>query len=925
MTGDGTLAGGMNTARVIIGREAELAKLVGFISTIGEARALVLTGSPGIGKTTLLDAAVEEACERHMHVLTARPAEPESPLSYSALADLLETLDALEPSSLPAPQLHALDVVLLRADPHGAPPAPRAVYAALLNVLRALAARERVIIAVDDIQWLDEATAQALAFVARRLATANVRFLLAKRDVQSPVLERAFPPAELRRVELGALSFGAIREVLSLRLGTLLPRRVIRRVVEASGGNPLFALELGRLLVERGLPRAEEELPLPRPVEDLVGDRFMRLSPGVRRLLLAVALCPNLRWPQLLSLGEPAAAEEVVAAGLLVKDNDRVRITHPTLAAAARQRGMHERLSMHLELADIVDNEELRAHHLALGSEVPNDHTAARLSSAASRAASRGAVVDASALAAHALRLTPPASAARSDRVLALAERLVVVGDHTRVSELLTSELDAMTEARSRARAHQLLAVTTFALSHVDDAGARLRKALDESADDPALHARAMAGWSGHLSVGEVARIDEAERCALEVLPDARRAGPDVECEVLYALALARKLRGRSFEHLQARFQQVSAGALSIQAGVERLAADRLVVRGLVDEARIAFTRLLTLADTRGEDFSYLWLLQQSCELELRAGCWDAAERLLEDWEGSPDRQVLDDRAYQRCRALLAAGRGTGDAKHLADRVIEACEAKGMRWNLLEALRARGLAVLLAGDTLSAAESFSAVWQHNQREGVDEPGEFPVAADLVEALVALDQLEDAAAVAKRLRGLAEEQEHPWGCITATRCEALLALASGRDEGALQDLVRASADYEARGLHFDHARTLLSAGRAARRLNKRRLARDLLGQAVGAFEEIGSPGWADAARVELDGISGRRRSSAAVLTAAEQRAAVLAARGRSNKEIAAELYVSVPTVESHLSHAYAKLGIRSRGQLRQRMSELDGEG
>lgn len=433
------------------------------------------------------------------------------------------------------------------------------------------------------------------------------------------------------------------------------------------------------------------------------------------------------------------------------------------------------------------------------------------------------------------------------------------------------------------------------------------------------MRAVAAAHWSRFLSAGRVEAIEEAERVAVEALPAARRAGQAVEREVLFALSFARKLRGLPIDALGERSATVSPDAFSLLRGVERIAADRLGTRGHVREARTLFRRLLELADERGEGWSSIWVLHQLCELELRAGEWEAAALLLDECEDLPERSLLDPRGYKRCRALLAAGRGNAEeAERLAVETIEVCAARGLRWNLLEALRARGVAALLAHDPERAAESLAAVWEHTEREGVTEPAEFPVAPDLVEALTELGCLDEARAVTERLRQLAQQQQHPWGLATATRCEALLGLAETREESALVRLSEAAGAYLHLGLRFDHARTLLVAGRAARRLRKWKLARGLLEQAAAAFGAIGSRGWAEEARGELGRVAGRRSQARGGLTASERRVVTLAADGLSNKQIAGQLHVSVHTVERHLTHSYAKLGVRSRSQLASRL-------
>ena len=254
----------------------------------------------------------------------------------------------------------------------------------------------------------------------------------------------------------------------------------------------------------------------------------------------------------------------------------------------------------------------------------------------------------------------------------------------------------------------------------------------------------------------------------------------------------------------------------------------------------------------------------------------------------------------------------------LAAEAIQASESNPHEWDRLEALRAAGLGALLAGEPERAAASLAAVWEHTQREGVDDPGAFPVAGDLAEALADAGRPEAAREVTGLLAGLAAAQQHPWGLATAARSAAIVTLAEGYDEAAAAGLAQAAAAYQALGLDFDAARALLVLGRAQRRAKKRAAARQSLGQARAGFGQLGCPGWARAAAAELDRVSGRRAAPGGGLTPGEQRVAELAASGLSNREIAAQLYLNVATVEAHLSRAYAKLGVRSRTQLARRL-------
>jgi DNA-binding CsgD family transcriptional regulator len=224
------------------------------------------------------------------------------------------------------------------------------------------------------------------------------------------------------------------------------------------------------------------------------------------------------------------------------------------------------------------------------------------------------------------------------------------------------------------------------------------------------------------------------------------------------------------------------------------------------------------------------------------------------------------------------------------------------------------VAALLAGDPQQAAASLAAVWEHMEREGVDDPGATPVAGDLAEALAETGQVEAAAAVIGRLARLAAAQRHPWGLATADRAKAVVILVGGYDEAAAARLAGAAAAYRALGLGWDAARALLVLGRAQRRAKKRAAARDCLQQAQSLFGQLGCPGWAAAAAAETDRVSGRRAAPAGVLTPGERRVAELAAAGLSNKQVAAQLYLSVNTVQARLSQVYAKLGVGSRAQL-----------
>jgi DNA-binding CsgD family transcriptional regulator len=903
----------------VVGRASELSSLADFLVSDRWPRAFVLAGGPGVGKTTLWDAAVAHGRERAVRVIAARASGAETRLSFAALIDLLDGVEDEAFAGLPPPQRTALEVALYRTEPTSTPPEPHAIALGVLNVLRALAARRTVLVALDDVQWLDRASEDALTFAARRLSDERVAFLLARRPGPPSDLERALDRTPLERLEVRAPSLDAVRRILSQRLGLTLPRHVLRRVYEATLGNPLFALELGRMLMEVGLPATGEDLPVPDAVENLLGTRVAGLPEPARRVLLAVALDPTLRTGQLVSLGEPDAVDAAVEAGVVVVDGDDVRAGHPLLAAAAvREASRAERRELHLALAGVVAAGELRTRHLALAAPRPDAELATTVAAAAANASQRGAPRAAVELAEHALRLTPHDDASRDARVLELAGYLVVAGEKRRVTALLKPRLPSLPTAAMRARALVLLA--NGEIRGNDDIQRYLEQALVESGDDLQARASVLADMAENVAAVRVERIAEAEAWALEAVPATAAAEPELERRALYALAWARSLGGRPIDDVWERFRSASPGSFHIGHSPERVAGQRLVWRGEIAAARAVLTRQLAEADERGELSSYALQRLHVCELELRAGGWDAAETLLDEWAESADRELLHWPMYERCRALLAAGRGLPDeARRWGKEAETRASAAGVRWDQLEAQRALATAELLLHETDRAAERLREVWEHTESEGVRDPGAFPVAPELVEALLERGEVEAARLVTARVEERAEQQDHPWGRVTARRCASHAALALVYDEAAVTGLERAAEEYARLGLCFDAARSLLALGREQRRSRKWGAARATLERAAAAFDALGSPGWAEEARSELERVGARRPSPAGELTPTERRVAELAVQGLANKEIAQALVVSVSTVEFHLSNTYSKLGVRSRTQLAGRLA------
>jgi DNA-binding CsgD family transcriptional regulator len=896
----------------VIARDAELARLASFVTGEMPSRAMVLTGAPGIGKTTLWQAALAVARESGIAVHIARPAEQEVQLAFTAVADLLDGVDTTDLTAVPAPQVRALEVALVRADAHDEPAEPSAVAAGLTGTLRVLSERGARLVAIDDAPWLDQASATALSFAARRLRDHPVRFLLTCRSGEPSSVEAIFGVDELARVDVGPISLGATRSMLTQRLDLQPPRQVLRRLFELSQGNPLVALELGRLLAGRGVLDAE----LPALGGDLFADRVAALREPVRRVLLALALAGSLDRRELAALVGPLVVQDAHVAGVLDVDGTRVRPMHPLLAAAARHAAtVAERQKVHLDLASTLADETLCERHRALATDAPNEIVAMRAEAAAAKAILRGATRDAVELAEHALRLTAPDSPERAGRLLELGRYLTVAGEREQLRELVEPRLADLPVGPMRARALLLLSDAPDSWS---DQQEFLDEALAQCADDLELRARVLSIKALYVAIDQLRGFDQAEAWVFEALELSRSLGVEVQRHALTTLAWLNVLRGRSVDDLCGRFASAPQGWSLFESALERPAGIRAMARGHIDRARETFEKLRALADERGETSSTDTMHRQLCEIELRAGDVGAAERNFNEWREwtTPTDRHSQELAPARCRAMLEAVRGRPEqAERWAKEAIALSRTLQMYREETEARRAAGMAALLAGDAAAAIEQLQPLWEHARREHVDEPGAMPVAPQLVEALTEEGRLDEARAIADRLAELSEEQEHPWGRATVLRCRALIRLRSGGDaELADADLGEAATVYERLGLHFDAACSLLILGRAQRRRRKWAAARTALERAATTFAELGADGWHERAIAELSRVGGRRSSGSGTLSETELRVAQLAAQGRSNKQIAADLYITVHTVEKHLSHAYAKLGVRSRGQL-----------
>jgi hypothetical protein len=396
----------------IVGRDEELSLVAAFLGAPDErSAALVLEGEAGIGKSTVWRHGVDVARGNGFHVLEARPSESETALSFAGLGDLLgEAADDVL-LQLPPPQARALEVALLLRDPGVAPADQRRISTAVLGALRALARRRRVLVAIDDLQWLDAPTLAVIEYSARRLRDEAVALLLTRRLVGNDLplgLERAFG-VQLRRVALGPLSLGSLHRLLHERLDEPLPRPLLRRIHERSGGNPFFALELARAQATE--PGDE----LPETLGALVRDRLAGLPAATQRALaVAAALAqPVVEVVDGFAEGTVDALAAAEEARVVAVRCGAIRFAHPLLASGAYLAvDAPMRRANHARLAELVRDPEEAARHLALAAPGAHPQVATALASAAEHARARGAPAAAAELLERAAHLTPAEDAA---------------------------------------------------------------------------------------------------------------------------------------------------------------------------------------------------------------------------------------------------------------------------------------------------------------------------------------------------------------------------------------------------------------------------------------------------------------------------------------------------------------------------------
>jgi DNA-binding CsgD family transcriptional regulator len=844
---------------------------------------VLVTGPPGAGRSTVVATLTDRAHATGQRVLRCAPVEAEAGLPFLALIDLLSQVDS-DPAwlRLPGPWrgvLEAVGRVGVRPDDRGQ---QLAVRLAVLHLARALTDPGPVLLALDDLQWLDRDSAEVLRFVARRT--------------------------------------GRLRHPLRVVAAQRLPQPAGPTVVPAAGcPPPVLVLELA---------------PAPAPVRDRAAlrDRLASLTRSARLTLLTASAATGATGATVGLLeraGRPGAGGELAAAARLgiveLAPGGVVRFCHPELAAlVSAEATPRQRRQVHARLAAVATDPVERARHRAQAVTGADEPVAAALVRAARVARRRGAPAVAAELSRAAAERTPaPARAVR--RLLCAATDALAAGHCRQARRVAESVLATATSRRHRVGAWLvLLDAASQALGRAEPL---ISRALVEAGAEPGLQAQVRVRVAAKALVEGCPRRALAEAGQACRLAARARDRPTL-VRGLCLRATAELVIGRP--GLPATLRRVRAVAASgvelpVYLGPGHLLARWYLHQDRFDAARAELVPLIAQAEQGGRVEDLAGLLGNLAEVEVRAGrchlARQAAHRGVElvagaDLSAGPNLSV----------AALAEAAG-GDptfARALARRGVAASEADGDRWFLSRNLHALGYAALVAGDPAAAAAALGRVAELEAGMGGLDPALFRWHADLAEALVADRQLEQAAEVIGYARAAAAGRNRHSVLAALDRAEALRWLAL-REVGRAAGLLREAAPRLAR-LPLEQARAWHALGVAERRRRRRAAARVAFQQALALFEGAGALGWAARTRRELGPVdpapAGR---PAAGLTSIERRIARLVAAGSTNHQVATALSLSEKTVESYLTRIYRKLRLRSRVELAARLAGEHVEG
>jgi DNA-binding CsgD family transcriptional regulator/tetratricopeptide (TPR) repeat protein len=904
----------------LIGREAELEVIRGVIARPAGEASLRIVAGPGSGKTTLWQAAVDGARSRGWTVLAAGPSQAEARLSFVGLMDLLGPIAEPSIAGLPPPQREAIMAALLRAAP-GSLPGTGAIAVALLGVLRDLAARTgRLLVAIDDLQWLDQSSLRALEFALRRLVDAPISVAFTHRpdDRAATALTSAIGADRFRTIEVGPLSVAAVYQLIRLRTGRSLPRPHLLRVHEVSAGNPLYALELaGALSDHDDVVGPHDPLPVPTRLTDLVRDRLRRLPARTRAALVLAAAMPAPTVSAIRDAIAPGGASSLEAdlqpaelAGVVEVLRGQVRFTHPLLASIIYEdAGAPARRRAHAALAAGSAVREERARHLALAALGPDEAVAAALDEAVDDLVARGATDAASELADRSVALTPPGDTVPRARRAARAGSLAAtVGDHARARDRLNAAVQGLSAGPERASV--LLELADLA-APLGDGLTLCDRALRDAGDDPVLGSRVHRA-RGAIAYG-LGRVQLAEQeAALAVELAEAGDDPEVTGAAIGDLAHWTFCAGRGVR------RELFERAIALNDSVGGASPRRNFAKVLMDDGRLAEARplledLLAASVRTGDLRSAAVHLLHLGELEVWAGNWPTAIERAE--ESLLIRQHTNQPAaplYVKAMALACLGR-LEEAREVGFGGLAEAERGGDLVSEMQNLHALGFVALSVGDYSTAQPLLARATELHRPRWQNEFGDNHCVPDDIEASLGIGDLDRARDLVAWMEQVATATGRAWTRAMAARSRGLVLAAEGRLEEAHQELIAALGHHERMEMPFAHGRTLLLAGTLLRRRRRRARAAELLEGARATFEALGARVWGERTTAEIERL-GIRAVAQRGLTPVEADIARLVANGLTNREIADRVFLSPKTVEANLSRIYRKLDVRSRAQL-----------
>jgi DNA-binding CsgD family transcriptional regulator/energy-coupling factor transporter ATP-binding protein EcfA2 len=915
------------TSYGLFGREDAIRVVSDLLDQGGSA---VIVGEPGLGKSSLLRVADQLAQRRGHRVLTVSPTQFDRGLPFAGLAELVNQCPGGAVDRLPGPQQRALAVALQRAEPDGREVDALAVPLAVRTLLSQLGETEPITLILDDLQWLDQASTGSLAFVLRTVDPRRFTVLVAMRpdpDAGADLLRSLAEPKQ--ELVLRPLADWAIGQLLRQRLGSRWTSPMATAVSRASSGNPFLALMIALAMQSdvskwRWSPQQGHDpiFPVPPSLVGLLSEKVGLLPVEAREVLLLVSAAGRLTVTQLQRMVEEiklrAALEAAGDADVAkVGAGAVVTFTHPMLASAMYDvAAPHERRRTHRVLAEKLEDPVERARHRSRSITAPDETVAEELERAADISRTRGAQQLAGELLEGAALATP----ADLDNSAGLRRWLRAVGAYIAAGDTLSAAAALDKSSTLAADPQERAQVLARRAKLADDL--RGSRSLAEQALRIAPPGEVRAEILQMLS--EQHRMEGHGRLALRLarmaIAEAEAAGrPDIQLVAFYQRQSIEWIWGLDHPDQTLRAMERLVESSSLELTPAEWAGARAFYAAWNDQtAEVAVRDAIAQAVESGRygDLSslYIWLILAL----IRASKIRAAQAALDDADRSG--AWVSAFGFQDAMARILIKEYAGDldgARQIAERAAARARTNGLKYWLGGFLAQLGFIETSARDWHAALKHLRELAEIFSTTKMVDLEQLLWPVDLADAALQVGALDDVATAISLLRrqGAAGRPEAE---IAAERCAALLMAAQGDLETAssvLRELVlRTGAECP-----FEAARTRLALGQVYRRAGHRSLANETLDAAADAFAELGIPRWAERARAEAGRSAPPTESS--LLTATERRVAELVAAGRSNQEAAAELFLSVKTVEANLTRIYRKLAVRSRTELANRLNAL----